>query len=160
MKIYFRAQPTDGGEFLRRALAAEGAAFESLLVTEAGKPYLEKGPKFNLTHTAGLTAAAFSRQEVGLDAERRRARKLSALMERLTPEEREEDFFELWTAKEAYVKFRGGTLAAMLKDLVYVRGTLLEGGAPLPLFLRHFELEGCVLCVCAKEAEPLSFVRI
>lgn len=160
MVIYYTTEEVLSGAFLQRALAAYGAA-GGIGRTEQGKPYLQNGAAhFNLTHTEGLTAVAVGTQRVGLDAERRKPRNNAALLSRLRPSEREEDFYELWTAKEAYVKYVGGTLAGLLRDLCYEKGVLRMGDAPLKVCLKHWEREGCTLCLCTEKEEEISFVRL
>ncbi len=160
MVIYYTEGRMDSGNFLRRVLAAHGAEGE-ILRTENGKPYLASGSvQFSLTDTDGLTAVAVGEQAVGLDAERVRPRKTGAILSRLTPEEREEDFFTLWTAKEAYVKYRGGTLAAYLPLLEYKKGVLYFRDAPIGGTLKHFMLGGCMLCLCTAAEEEISLVRL
>lgn len=98
-----------------------------------GKPFLA-GPAadlqiaFNLSHTKGLVAAAFTAgADVGVDVERlarrtatmdvaRRffARTEVAALERAPDAAREETFFAFWTLKEAYLKARGLGLSVPL----------------------------------------------
>ncbi len=159
MVIYY-TERGEGESFLRRALAAYGAEGE-ILRTDNGKPYLASGDvQFSLTDTDGLIAVAVGRRTVGLDAEKVRPRKLDAVLSRLAPEEREEDFFELWTAKEAYVKFLGGTLAALLPHLTYKKGVLFLQDVPIGATLKHFMLDGCMLCLCTEAEEKISLVRL
>ncbi len=160
MVIYYTAERAESGEFLRHVLNGQGVA-PKILFTKHGKPYLEKGGcEFSLTHTDGLIAVAVGTQRVGLDAERRRPRKTDALLSRLTPAEREEDFFELWTVKEAYVKYLGGTLARLLPALVYEKGVLFSEGAPQKVFLKHITMGEHVLCLCTEREEEVSLVKI
>lgn len=160
MVIYYTTEKAGSGEVLRRVLNGQGIAAE-ILFTENGKPYLERGEcEFSLTDTDGLTAVAVGTQRVGLDAERRRPRKTDALLSRLTPAEKEEDFFELWTAKEAYVKYLGGTLARLLPALVYEKGVLFFKGAPQKVFLKHIRMGDHILCLCTEREEEVSLVKI
>ncbi len=160
MVIYFTTEKAESGEFLKNVLLMHGARSPILLETN-GKPYLGGGEaEFSLTHTEGLTAAAVGLRRVGIDAENRRRRKTDSVVSRLLPYEREEDFFELWTAKEAYVKYLGGTLAHLLPDLSYKKGALLYKGARLDVFLKHFELADCTCCVCTEQEEDVAFVRL
>ena len=162
MKIYFTRSPIESRELLRRALAREGRTGElpPVLHTAHGKPYFEGGPAFNLTHTGGLTAVAVGEEEMGLDAELRRPRAVSGLVRRLTEEERREDLFALWTAKEAYIKYRGGSLAGMLSSLVYAGGTLYENGVPVEAAFARFELEGCTLCLCTRRPSDAELIEL
>lgn len=101
---------------------------------DRGRPYLSNRPDhtalifFNLSHTAGMVAAAFARTElVGVDVEREDRQDISldvarrffgpeelAELELLAPGPRQQRFFELWTLKEAYLKARGKGLAGGL----------------------------------------------
>lgn len=161
MKLFFTTAPVPSGEFLLRILALEGIRTPLILRTPNGKPYLRSGElQFNLTHTDGLTAAAAGAVPVGLDAERRKPRKTEAVLRRLTPEERREDFYRLWTAKEAYIKYRGGTAAQMLPRLTYENGLLLNCGQPVSCALTRFEIEGCEVCVCTERKEKFELLRL
>ena len=106
------------------------------------------------------TAVALSRQEIGLDEQDRTARIPEALFRRLEERERCEDFFRLWTAKEAYVKYRGETLARKLRSLAFYGGILYENGVPLPLSLRFETIGEIQLCVCTEEEEPLELRQL
>jgi len=98
-----------------------------------GKPYLvgpEAGRRlaFNLSHTRGLVAAAFTTgAEVGVDVEgmdrrtatmevarRFFARAEVAALERAPANDREGMFYTFWTLKESYLKVRGLGLSVPL----------------------------------------------
>lgn len=159
MNIYYTFAPVTTEELLAEAMrragaVKDGAPLPPVLRTANGKPYFGGDlPRFSLTHTAGLTAIAVGEREMGLDAERRTLREFGHIAARLTPAERAEDFLKLWTAKEAYVKFRGGTLAAMLRRLVYENGVLFEDGKPAEAAFRHFALGDFILCLCTQTEE-------
>ncbi len=87
--------------------------------TEFGKPYLKDYPNihFNLSHTKGMIVFALSDKEVGIDIER-----IKKFNERIPikffstneqsyifqkNEGQEIRFHEIWTRKEAYVKWLG-----------------------------------------------------
>ncbi len=103
-----------------------------------GKPYLAAPAlapplAFNLSHTEGLVAAAFTlRDEVGVDVEDldRRAPTLDvarrffapsevARLEAEPPERQTDVFFAFWTLKEAYLKARGLGLSAPLASFAF-----------------------------------------
>lgn len=101
-----------------------------------GKPELADNREihFNLSHTAGLAAIAITRAgAVGVDVERIRdqvdtlqlADRFFSAKEagwvRTQPEnERSAAFFSCWTAKEAYVKARGGGLSIPLNGFAII----------------------------------------
>jgi len=98
-----------------------------------GKPQLEgveaKGIEFNLTHTRGLVAVAFTRGlPIGIDAEIvEPLRANSGIAERffsvpeieylskVEPAKYDRAFFQFWTLKEAYIKARGLGMSLPLK---------------------------------------------
>lgn len=100
-----------------------------------GKPYLADGScHFNLTHSENVAALAVSSRELGLDVEvRTRMVEYLALGRRFFAEpeamemERAMDprrfFFEVWTAKEAYIKALGDGLTHPLDQFL----TLWDG---------------------------------
>lgn len=95
-----------------------------------GKPFLADGScHFNLTHSENLAALAISSQELGLDIEDRTRRvEYLALGQRFfaAAESKEleqaadprEFFFEVWTAKEAYIKALGDGLSHPLDQFL------------------------------------------
>lgn len=116
---------------LRERLAGYCAAPpEALHLTEGpnGKPVLEGGPVFNLSHAAGLAALAVTRDPsvwLGIDIEGDRvvdpgldplafAPEERAALAALPVEARAAGFFRGWTRKEAFVKATGQGLHADL----------------------------------------------
>lgn len=121
------------GEILVRREAALrlGCGLEQLKFARggSGKPYLEGTPDFhfNITHTQGAVAAAFSSQPVGIDAEYKGREPNLRIARRFFSEEeyryimeesplRSQRFLEIWTAKEAYVKWTGTGLTVPLSS--------------------------------------------
>jgi 4'-phosphopantetheinyl transferase len=117
-----------------------------------GKPYLDSGPGFNLSHCEDLAliAVAADDRDVGVDVERvRPLPELSSIEERyFSPEERamlaaaaaaerSRVFVSLWTRREAAAKALGRDLQAALAGIrlpLYPPGgsalVELEGGGP------------------------------
>ncbi len=162
MTIFYTRGPAESEAFIRTALRLSGMRVPAVLsVNEHGKPYCENGgPFFNLTNTDGLTAVAVGEREMGIDAERDRERRADAVKKRLDPEERNESFPTVWTAKEAYAKFLGVGVFSLLPSLRFHHETLFRDGTPLSVFLRHISLAGCTLCICAAEPEKIAFTEL
>lgn len=85
----------------------------TVFIGNNGKP-MTNGCYFNISHSHGLVACAVAEVPVGIDVEKIRPvpPRLSRI---LSPAEREyvrcdEDFFRLWTLKEALIKCQGGVL--------------------------------------------------
>lgn len=115
-----------------------------------GKPALPGEPgrldvRFNLSHSDGLALFAVAlEREVGIDVEKIHPGVANEAMEASTftgqeqaefystrPEERDREFFQRWTCKEAYIKARGGGLQIPLKSFEV---SLVPGELPR---LRH-----------------------
>lgn len=133
-----------------------------------GKPALpardnERDIHFNVSHSAEVGVLAFSRgREVGIDVElldpRFDVQGLSSrwfspleheAMQSSPADGRLRRFFQLWTAKEAYIKARGGGLSIPLQDfsihLCEDRDTWSvesTGNVRAPLFVRRLEIAG------------------
>lgn len=81
-----------------------------------GKPYVEGGPNFNLSHSGHFVLMAVDRLPVGIDIEMHRDNDFAAIAEvAFHPEEHEawrrsgseRYFYDLWTLKESYLKMLG-----------------------------------------------------
>ncbi|MBQ7766205.1 MAG: 4'-phosphopantetheinyl transferase superfamily protein [Lachnospiraceae bacterium] len=95
-----------------------------------GKPYLEEYPNvhFSLSHSGDLAVLALSDTEVGIDVQENRgynekvAKRFYHKDEQkmidcyATAEEREILFYQLWTGKEAYIKYTGEGMSRELRD--------------------------------------------
>ncbi len=108
---------------------------------EHGKPYLPLHPEinFNISHCRGLAICGFSGGSIGVDAELIRDFD-PKVMDRvfsdeeknfvLSSEEKNRDFFRIWTLKEAYGKYLGTGLLSVIngssfffeKDKPFCRG--------------------------------------
>lgn len=93
------------------------------------------GLRFNLSHTTALAVVAVTREmDVGIDVERLDRRASTELvatsfaaaeqaeLERCSPENFLERFFEIWTLKEAYIKGRGMGLRIPLETFAFLIG--------------------------------------
>ena len=93
-----------------------------------GKPFLEnnKDYHFNISHTHNMIAAAVSNNPVGVDVEKVREIDLGIAKRFFTECELNyiekyrnrtyERFFEIWTKKEAYIKYTGKGLSIPLNS--------------------------------------------
>ncbi|MDE7245291.1 MAG: hypothetical protein K2O18_15150 [Oscillospiraceae bacterium] len=112
----------------------------AMLRAEKGKPYFPDFPgiHFNLSHSHGAAVCALSGAPVGVDVEvlRPAPRRLSGGLS-------DEEFFRLWTAQEATVKYSGEGIHA-----------LIERPVPDPRcrVLENF-LPGCIVTVCPADAD-------
>lgn len=138
-----------------------------ILRTKNGKPYVENGPFFSVSHTEKTLFIAFSSAQIGLDAELlSREINYASILKKFPSEECEEiactqDFLKHWVVKESAVKYLGGTLARGLQSLSFFQNNLTYKGKELPVKLTFFELEGHILSVCSEEDfSNAEFIRL
>lgn len=79
---------------------------------ENGKPYLENGPYFSISHCKAGIAVAIDDRPVGIDIEAIRHADVELIARTMNGEEQrlirtDRDFTRLWTQKEAVVKAQG-----------------------------------------------------
>ena len=101
-----------------KELSVVSSQHSDFLYNEHGKPYLENGPYFSISHCQEGIAVAVDDQPIGIDIETIRhadedliervmnnGERLTVNGERL--EDRDRAFIRLWTRKEAIVKAQG-----------------------------------------------------
>ena len=125
-----------------------------LQISQQGKPYLPHGPEFNISHSRGYIAVAFSDMPVGVDLEA--IRSFSPMLpERVFSDSEllwfrgrggtQRDFFTLWTLKESYYKFLGAGLPGFPNKTEFYQD---EAGA--------WKMADSGLNFCVMEEENLS----
>ncbi len=82
------------------------------LYNEHGKPYIEGGPFFSISHCKEAIAVALDDQPIGIDIEAIRNVDQDLILRTMNEEEQKQihsnrDFTRLWTQKEAIVKAQG-----------------------------------------------------
>ncbi|MDR0684204.1 MAG: 4'-phosphopantetheinyl transferase superfamily protein [Spirochaetaceae bacterium] len=125
----------------RRRSFAAGLLLEAALGRDAvfrihksvnGKPYIDGGPCFSVSHSGNYVVLAVCREDAGFDIQFARADRDTAMIARhaFQPEEIEavgcdtSMFYRVWAAKEAYLKMAGCRSLSMQDFCVR-----LEGGA-------------------------------
>ncbi len=125
-KIYILPRKTDAYGFVKQIAAQKYNIGISALEIERnthGKPYFKNLDNFyfNISHSSDLLTIAISDCEVGIDIEKLRTPDLR-VAKRFCDDEQtyiaENDsqnrFFEVWTKKEAYLKYKGTGLSGGL----------------------------------------------
>ena len=103
--------------------------FYSLQLSDFGKPFLEEGPEFNISHCENIVVLAVtSNQPIGIDIEKIRSIDISdftkelpevaALIEHHEVDQANHLFFDCWTKKEAVLKCSGKGLLVPLKQVI------------------------------------------
>lgn len=132
-----------------------------------GKPYFKDSPYFfNLSHSYDFSVAVLSDKPVGIDIEHMISKNsLHKIAKRFFSEEeyilyREsgesaEEFYRIWTAKEAVVKYKGASLALSLSE---------DDKKDKDLFLKSFIFthseERYIITVCLPNAEEVDISSI
>lgn len=117
---------------------------------------------FNISHSGPMGAIALSDTPVGADVERYRGRERNAVLARYSSRERgeidgERAFLAHWTAREAFIKMKGVTLAEYFKRVEFYRGNIYLDGAKQDLKI-HFAYPGDgVAAVCTADAHVKIF---
>ncbi len=87
--------------------------FERVSYNEHGKPFLEHGDYFSLSHSGRYSLLAVSKEAIGIDIESRDkvnsnlAKRCFSEAEQDFAKTSTEDFLQVWTAKEAVLKLLG-----------------------------------------------------
>lgn len=159
--------PGASHRLLRQAaqLYAPGLAEPALASGAHGKPYFPDAPQlqFSISHSGAYWLCAFSAAPVGLDVQQHHDCQKQALARRFfSPAEQaflertsHAPFFDLWCAKESWLKYTGRGLSALPEAIVLAP----DGQFParpdarlqlLPVF------DGYSLCVCTKDAARVA----
>ena len=136
--------------------------------TAEGKPYFPRsGLHCSVTHSGGIWLCAISALPVGVDLQRHQECDRNRIAKRFFhPDEarwletREDAFFDVWCAKEGYVKYTGEGMLPGLDCFSAVDGGELAGeinGVPL----RRVELfPDYSLCLCGGEPGEITITEI
>lgn len=127
MKIYY-TDGFEGGrelsrELLTRALSlhtGQPEASFTIFEGDKGKPYIEGGPEFSVSHSGGYWAVLIDERPCGIDLQVPRCADFVKIARRYYSEKEaglvellgEDVFFKLWTRREALVKCVGGSVFA------------------------------------------------
>lgn len=155
-----------GAGYLQQlALKSAGLENEETVFGENGKPYLKNGGFwFNLSHSGIYAVCAAGTEENGIDVEAVREAGDALIKRVCTPEEqsmlsaldnekKQDAFFRLWTAKEAYMKLLGTGFSLPPEEIHLVLGeeiTLSPRNKGPMAFFKEYPLPGYKLTVCSR----------
>lgn len=161
-----RVQSLGASLLLKHVLHLHGASLEEIHYGEHGKPELDH-LYFNLSHSHDIAVCVVSENSVGCDveqiatapwriAERYFCKKELEHLETFQGEEKNSEFFRLWTLKESYMKMTGEGLSLGLNYIEFVFDKeikVLRDGKICDCYFKEYELPGYKFTVCAKEQE-------
>lgn len=153
--------------YWKRGEAAESGAFKEQILGKGktilkgahGKPYLEGGPHFNLSHSGGLLALALGDRELGLDLEAPRPIRHKGFIQ-----EGEEGIepLTLWVVKESFMKYTGEGIsqfrsvrAEQLSKNLY----RVTDGKKIA-FAQTLQIEDCIGAVATAKIEEIKTEQI
>ncbi len=148
--------------YIREERVNIGTVSPIILRTERGKPYFKEVPvEFSVSHTGRLWVCLIDRDPVGVDIQyMRKCRREPIAGRYFTPDEQEyatamgeAGFFQIWTRKEAYVKFTGEGINEKMKDVSTLRSNEVE-------FVDFDIQKGVKGSCCMKEKRELWIRRL
>ena len=155
-------QSAMGRTLLRYALNKDyGISDTTVVKTDRGKPYLADYPHIHvsITHTDTLVAVAVGDVPVGVDAQTVTDKIYGRVAERMfTAGEREyaakshENFCEVWTKKESYVKMTGEGLSRKVAEIDVLTGDQAS--------FRCFNIDNTVLTVCMSDDDTVTITEV
>lgn len=118
----------------------------SLRLSVRGKPFFDQpgAPYFSISHSGDIWAVALCARAVGFDIERVKERNTRAVAARFFSESEqkyalrlgESAFFDIWTAKESYIKLTGQGIDDRFSQISTVNGQTFDGAALGVEFIR------------------------
>lgn len=159
-----RRESFGAGILLQMVCRRHGRSDQEILEGEHGKPEIE-GFYFNLSHSGNMVLCVVSESPVGCDIEKIETPTLkiakrffteneNIYLDHFEENEKAEEFFRLWTMKEAYVKMTGEGLTCSLKDfeiqiddeIQIYRDQILQSCC-----VKEYSVSGYKVSVCATE---------
>ena len=108
--IVYLAKDKKESSALLKGRAVEDYFGQAVLdVKESGKPIITEplGYGISVSHSGGIIAVVITNGDVGIDIQERLNRDNTRLLSFFHESERNEDFYDLWTKKEAFGKMTG-----------------------------------------------------
>lgn len=127
---------------------------QEILRTANGKPYIDGNRVyFSLSHSGKYGIIAVNDKPMGVDLETYKNKDHGVLVNRFSERERaeincENDFLRHWTAREAFIKMTGGTLAEDYKKLEFFDGNIYYQGKKQPCTVQAHNFKFGVVSVC------------
>ena len=141
---------------------------------ENGKPYIENGIHFNISHSGEYVVIAIDNNIVGIDIEKREDRQVDKLIKKVfTNEEqnyiaKQEDkigvFYKLWTLKESYMKYTGKGLSISPDKIEFcIKDNdikLKDDIKDLSFYVNETHINGYTISLCTSQKNYDSNIEI
>ncbi|MGV3610699.1 MAG: 4'-phosphopantetheinyl transferase family protein [Fluviicola sp.] len=129
------------------------------------KPYIENGPYFNISHSGKIVVVCFSEDaEVGVDIEEINTIDTKAMAAHFHKDEvkwlehngyHQDQFFRIWTRKEAFLKAKGGGILEGLDQQSILNDLVTDKQEWYLLELDLYDGYKCCICSVDRFADPL-----
>lgn len=150
------------GEYCRKNGLAPPS--KEIVKTAKGKPCFTAGPDFSVSHSGDYWVCAMSGTAVGIDLQQHTGCDCVKIAKRFFhPDEyslvnqNPESFWDIWTAKESFVKFLGTGITDEFSGFSVINDK--QDFACPGVCFRHLSFKtGYSLCLCARDTDKASFV--
>lgn len=149
----------------------------SIAFNSYGKPYLaeEENYKFNISHSGDWVICGWSSKEIGVDIEQVKKIDINiaqhlfseyeyTYLNEKNKDKQEEAFFELWTLKESYIKYKGKGLSIPLNEFGFrILGETIKLDSSdiiKPYFFMLKIAPHYKASVCSEEMEQPKIIKI
>lgn len=159
IKVYYSfIKKENSHDFLEYVLRQIYKIEGEILKSENGKPYIA-GSKyhFNLSHSGEIVMLAVSDKPIGIDVERIEQRDYEKFCKRFFSLEEQKrvnsllSFYVLWTKKESFVKYLGGSVADVCET--EFTDKIRFKGEEQSVFSVSEKMDDYVFSVCSDECE-------
>lgn len=111
---------------------------------------------FNLSHSGNKAVIALSESSVGVDLELFTGKSRKSVLSRFSDREQREiinetDFLKHWTAREAFIKLNGKTLAEYFKRLEFFNGKIFFDGTEQSCNLYFYQTQYGIVAACGRD---------
>jgi 4'-phosphopantetheinyl transferase len=133
------------------------------------KPYIEKGPHFNISHSGKMVVVCFSKDaEVGVDIEQIKEIDTKSMSSNFHKDEitwlennsfQLDQFYTVWTRKEAFLKAKGQGLMEGMDQLSILNDQVMD---ETEWHLREIDVfSGYKCCLCSsRESSEVTITQI
>ena len=160
-----KAESFGAGLLLKRVCEQHGISDESVSFGQHGKPEI-RGFYFNLSHSENMILCAVSEKRIGCDIEKidisparlvkRFFNKNEISYLQKFDKTRNEEFYRLWTMKEAYVKMTGEGLTCPLSQFeirIDDKIKVYRNQKAEKCHIKEYDVPGYKVSICAEEEQ-------
>lgn len=156
---------------LKYVLDSYGVSMRDLKYGDNGKPELD-GIFFNLSHSGEVAICAVSDKPVGCDVEKidKMREKVAsrfftdrenAYLHQFEGEEKDKEFFRLWTMKESYMKMTGEGMKLSMKRMEFDMDNpnirVIRDGKACSCYVKEYFVIGYCVAVCGEKEFEKDF---